>query len=677
MSFLQPAILLALPLVALPIVIHLINQRRFQTVHWAAMHFLLAANRMSRGYARLRQWLILAARTLAIAGLVFAISRPLSSGWLGLASGGRVDTTLILLDRSASMSQLGPGGLSKLEVGVRRLAESLGRLQSQRYVLIESVGLEPIELVSPESMLDMPETQPVSASADLPTMLEVAGDYIRDNRPSRCEVWICSDVRRTDWQADSGRWQSIRTALLGLPQMVRYHLLAFPELPSTNHAIRGTRVRRVADSESTRLLVSFRIERSDTIEGTESIPIQLEINGARSEFQVEMAASVLEIRDHVVPIDGGSASGWGRLSLPSDSSPADNQFFFVYDEEVVRRTVLVSDQPESMRPLEFAAAVSPDPDLVCDVQLVAPDQLIGVDLDQVALLVWQAAVPESSEAEHDWIDALVARGGRVLFFPPGDPTDAKYAGVGWTDWSQSDDGRVTTWVGDRDLLANTISGEALPIGEWIVSRRCGVEGEFTTLATLNDGSPLLLRAMNATGNVYFCCTTAAPADSSLASDGVVLYAMLHRAIDAGAQSLGKARQFIAGRGTLDNGSPDVAGPLTNDGQWQQLVGTQQVLSTEYAFSAGVYRGDDRLFAINRSEAEDEQVIVADDRINGLFAELDFSRVDDQVGSNRSLIQEVWRLFLVIMLLALLLEAALSLPRRSSRAKEATLPGVAG
>ena len=70
MSFLQPWLLAALPIMALPIIIHLINQRRYQTVPWGAMMFLLAANRMSRGYAKLRQWLILLFRTLAIAGLI-------------------------------------------------------------------------------------------------------------------------------------------------------------------------------------------------------------------------------------------------------------------------------------------------------------------------------------------------------------------------------------------------------------------------------------------------------------------------------------------------------------------------------------------------------------------------------------------------------------------------------
>src|SRR5437763_15182889 len=109
MAFLQPFLLAALPLISLPIIIHLINQRRYQTIRWAAMIFLLAANKMSRGYAKLRQFLILLFRVLAIAGLIFAVSRPLAGGWLGRAGGGQPDTTIILLDRSPSMRQQDPG----------------------------------------------------------------------------------------------------------------------------------------------------------------------------------------------------------------------------------------------------------------------------------------------------------------------------------------------------------------------------------------------------------------------------------------------------------------------------------------------------------------------------------------------------------------------------------------
>ena len=67
MNFLQPLALLALPAMALPIVIHLVNQRRHRTVNWAAMMFLMSARRMNKGMARLRHLLILLARMLAVA----------------------------------------------------------------------------------------------------------------------------------------------------------------------------------------------------------------------------------------------------------------------------------------------------------------------------------------------------------------------------------------------------------------------------------------------------------------------------------------------------------------------------------------------------------------------------------------------------------------------------------
>ena len=66
--------------------------------------------------------------------------------------------------------------------------------------------------------------------------------------------------------------------------------------------------------------------------------------------------------------------------------------------------------------------------------------------------------------------------------------------------------------------------------------------------------------------------------------------------------------------------------------------------------------------MNRSEAEDDTKLVSDDQLKQLFSGLSFRTVRDEVGTERSLIQEVWRLFLILMLLMLLSESALSLPR---------------
>ncbi len=655
MSFLQPAMLLAIPVIALPIIIHLINQRRFQTVQWAAMLFLLAANRMSRGYARLRQWLILAARTLAIAGLVFAISRPLTSGWLGVAAGSRVDTTIILLDRSPSMTQRGPGGRSKLQAGVDQLVRSLGVLRSNRYVLIDSAGEQAIEIESPETLAELPETDAVSASSDLPTMLEIADEYIRANRPSRCEVWICSDIRRNDWKDESGRWQAIRSSLVELPQMVRFHLLAYAETDLENRSIRVTDVRRVEGSSGAQLLLSLRIEQTSPVEGRVTIPIQLELDGARSEFTAELTGSELELKNHAIPLDSGTTRGWGRVSIPSDSSPSDNEFYFVYDKSVTRRTIIVSDDPQQTRPLQFAASISPHAEILCEAQVLTPEQLVGVNWDEISLVLWQSPLPrvDPPESAGAALQSYLDRGGQLLFFPPPTPSDVSFAGLRWTDWQEGGEPfPVSTWIGDQDLLANTRSGESLPVGEVKILRYCQLEGDFTSLATLADGDPLLARAMTDRRNVYFCASTDSEADSSLARGGVVLYAMIQRALAAGAASLGNTRQMIAGNV-----------PTDDTREWRRLAGDNQALSNEFSSHAGVYREQERLMAINRSEGEDIAAVVPPERVRSLFDGLAFDRVDDTVGSSASLVQEIWRLFLMLMLIALVLEAVLCLPRK--------------
>src|SRR2546428_163586 len=64
-------------LVSIPIVIHLLNRRRYKVVQWAAMEYLLAAMRKNRRRVRFEQWLLLATRCALLALLGVALARPL------------------------------------------------------------------------------------------------------------------------------------------------------------------------------------------------------------------------------------------------------------------------------------------------------------------------------------------------------------------------------------------------------------------------------------------------------------------------------------------------------------------------------------------------------------------------------------------------------------------------
>src|SRR5258708_10913632 len=73
-------------LVSIPIIIHILNRRRFKVVSWAAMEYLLHAMRKNRRRLKFEQWLLLATRCPLLALLGAALARPLSCDNNTLAS---------------------------------------------------------------------------------------------------------------------------------------------------------------------------------------------------------------------------------------------------------------------------------------------------------------------------------------------------------------------------------------------------------------------------------------------------------------------------------------------------------------------------------------------------------------------------------------------------------------
>lgn len=663
MSFLQPWILFGLPLAAIPIIIHLINQRRYQTTQWAAMMFLLAANRMNRGYARIRQWAILALRTLVIAALVFAVGRPLSSGLLGGAiSGGGSAHTIVLLDRSPSMQQSNSSAkMSKLDSGVTNLTETLTTMGVGRVVLFESNSAEPKEAESPEKLLDLPEVGPSDSSADIPSMMMSALDYIRSNELGQTDVWICSDLRENDWRAKDGRWSSLREAFSEFGRRVRFRLLAFPQDAQVNRSVRVADV--VLSETGAEAYVSLKIDIKSQAKEQNTIPVTIEIDGARSTTDVKVDGTSGELKGHRIAVPRGQDRGWGRVSIPADANEADNDFYFTFDIVPPRHTIIVSENPDVSSVLKIAAEITPDLNVQCHAEVVSPGAIAAVDWPSVSLVIWHGAV--SSDGVNV-LESLVARGGTVIFMPGQNGEASLPFGIRFNGWQEPNDPvSAASWRGDADLLSATLAGASLPVGNLKVNRFAKLEAEATPLATFNGGDPLFVRVATKTGGVYALATTPNSKDSSLAADGVVLYVLIQRALKMGAQSLRNTGQATAG---------EVNGTVTSN--WKPIATRENRLSTERAFTAGVYAKEDRWLALNRDPLEDQTSTVDDDQVDTLFSGLVFDRVDQSAGSGSSLVEEVWRAFLIIMLVAMIGEAILCLPRQridtgGSRLKEAT------
>ncbi len=108
------ALLAAAGAASIPIIIHLLHRNRYRIVQWAAMRFLLAAQRKSTKRMRLEQWVLLAVRTAMVLLLVLAMagvmpwaealwSRLFSERAVLASLGGRRTHKVLVLDGSFSM----------------------------------------------------------------------------------------------------------------------------------------------------------------------------------------------------------------------------------------------------------------------------------------------------------------------------------------------------------------------------------------------------------------------------------------------------------------------------------------------------------------------------------------------------------------------------------------------
>ena len=665
MNFLQPLALFALPLIALPILIHLINQQRHRTLPWGAMMFLMSAKRMSKGMAQLRHLLIMLMRMLAVGALVFVVSRPLAGGWLGGVGLGKPDATLILLDRSASMEMADlQTGESKRSTALKRVAQLLEQSgYGTHLILIDSTNGQAREVDSPKALLNLPMTEATATSTDIPGMFESALAYLKANNSGRADIWICSDLNEHDWQPDSGRWVAIREEFSRL-EGTHHFLLSYADRSSSNLSVRVENVRRRKSGNSAELVLDVTVQAEGGRGVGQRIPIEFEVNNIRSVVELEMDTWGASLQGHRIPIDVRLSSGWGAVQLPGDVNPLDNRFFFVFSEPPTRRAIIVSDDARTGETFRRALAIPTEAGLQHLINVIPAARVGEINWENTGLLIWQALLPQRDIAEQ--IENFVNTGRVVLFFPPAQSSGSSRLvedsdssehlfGSRWTRWQtpEQEQAKIVWWRSDADLFANVNSGEALPLNELRTYRYCNLETPGTTLARYGDDNPMLTRIATDRGGIYFCSTLPTAQFSSLERDGVVFYVMLQRALVEGCRSLAVASQRDAG--------PSV---LTDRDQWEAvaLEADAQTLS-QRGLHAGVYQDGEYWAAVNRSRAEDSIKVTPVATVDELFDGLSYRRIDVAVGDTSALASEIWRAFLVAMGLALIVEAVLSLPSK--------------
>lgn len=248
-GFGSPLMLWGLAAGGIPILIHLLHRRRFQTVQWAAMRFLIAATKKQSRRLKLEQLLLLLIRTLVVLLVALALSRPTAEtlGEYFQSEGPR--HRIIVMDATLSMGYA-PNGRTRFErakdiareiatesrqgdaVNLVRISESIP------HVIIRRPAYQSAAVVEEIDQLTLYDER-VDASIVLKEIQEILAQA---PELTRKEVYFLTDLQSATWApSDSNEATRVRQELKSISDRAKIVWLDVGEATAANTAVTSLR----------------------------------------------------------------------------------------------------------------------------------------------------------------------------------------------------------------------------------------------------------------------------------------------------------------------------------------------------------------------------------------------------------------------------------------------------
>jgi len=198
-TFLNPLFLLGLLAAAVPVLIHLLTRRKPKRVEFSSVEFLREVRLVELRRFRLREWLLLALRVLAVACLALALARPAVRGG---AAGGKGSTAAVLLvDRSYSM-RAREGDRVIFERARERALEVLDALEAGDRVQVMAFD-QAVAPAFPDLVEDhararaaLEALEPGALPTDLEAALSAAVEALGKSGALNRELYVFTDLQR-------------------------------------------------------------------------------------------------------------------------------------------------------------------------------------------------------------------------------------------------------------------------------------------------------------------------------------------------------------------------------------------------------------------------------------------------------------------------------------------------
>ncbi len=199
---------------AIPIIIHLLARRRFRKIRWAAIEFLLEAQRRNQKRVRLEEWILLALRCLAMLLIALLVARffmrpeGMAQSPIGSA---RTDHILLIDDSFSTGVRLDDGNtvFDRVKQAARQIVESVHQEGAEDTVSVLRLT-DPAEPLVAGASVAADEAQHVlsrlAGMAVTQERLNLAAGVqrVRDDLDAHPDVlsaivYVLSDFQASDW----------------------------------------------------------------------------------------------------------------------------------------------------------------------------------------------------------------------------------------------------------------------------------------------------------------------------------------------------------------------------------------------------------------------------------------------------------------------------------------------
>jgi Aerotolerance regulator N-terminal/von Willebrand factor type A domain len=428
---------------AAPLVIHLLNRRRYRVVDWAAMELLREALARNRRILHLRDLLLLALRTLCVLLFALALARPYLTSTGGTNDPNQPVHAVLIVDNSLSMGYQRLDG-TLLDEAKARLNEFIDRLPlgSRISVLPACGSSQPwsadVYRTASDAREALGRIEVVDRSALFSAVADLAAQAcaLAPDVPTKRVVFI-GDQQQLNWPAGG-----IEAALKSLPELQIVQV--GPGEAPANAWIADFKLQDdIADVETPAVFTAA--VRYDGPVARKAVEVTLTIDGARVASQTidlepGQSRQVRFAHEFDVAVEPGDAAFASvQISLTPDQLPADDVRYLTVPV-VAALPVLFVDQygatgenPQKnrygetlhLRRLLAPAGGGERGRQLVNIRHVTADQVERQDLEECRLVV--VAGVESPHSLTPLLREFVEQGGQ-LFIAAG----ANFDPAGWT-----------------------------------------------------------------------------------------------------------------------------------------------------------------------------------------------------------------------------------------------------